>query len=92
MEDPNREWDFATITTYGRHNHAVQTRRHRFYRYEDGAMELYDQQRDPNEWHNLAGDPDQKALIESLSRHLPADCAEPSEKITYPTNEYFLAK
>ena len=89
---PDAAWERAIVTTYGQNNHALQTQRHRFYRYEDGSMELYDHIDDPNEWHNLANKEEQKTLIESLSKRLPETSAEPSQYNKYPTNEYFLAK
>ncbi len=42
----------------------------RYIRYEDGSTELYDLATDPNEWHNLAGDPGYAALQGSLDARL----------------------
>ena len=53
LVDTASRWDHVTITTYGPGNHAIQSERYRFYQYEDGSMELYDHQNDPNEWKNL---------------------------------------
>jgi hypothetical protein len=39
--------------------------------YEDGAEELYNNLNDPNEYHNLAGDPAHKAIRDQLARWLP---------------------
>lgn len=92
IDDPDSAWDTPTITTYGRNNHAVQTERYRFYHYEDGSMELYDQQTDPNEWKNIAADPKMSSVVEQLASKRPTVNAEPSKYNKYPTNEYFLAK
>ena len=92
IDDPDSDWNTPTITTYGSNNHAVQTERYRFYCYEDGSMELYDHDLDPNEWKNLAEDPKMSAVVEQLSSELPKMNAEPSKYNKYPTNEYFLAK
>ena len=39
--------------TYLRGNHAVRNERWRYIRYADGTEELYDHERDPNEWRNV---------------------------------------
>ena len=36
-----------------------------YIRYQDGSEELYDHRIDPNEWENLAGDPDFDAVVEA---------------------------
>lgn len=92
LDNPDATWNHAVVTTYGQNNHALQTRTHRFYQYEDGSQELYDHRSDRNEWHNLASEPEQQALIDALQEQLPSKNAEPSPLIKYPTNEYFLAK
>ena len=60
------------LTTHNRGNHAVRSTRWRYIRYADGAQELYDLERDPNEWTNLASDPAQAAIIADHVRFLPA--------------------
>lgn len=89
LSDPQANWEHVTLTSYGPGNHAVQTQHHRFYQYEDGSQELYDHRQDPQEWHNLASQTDQQALLEQLRQHLPANPAPSSKHNKYPTNEYF---
>ena len=36
--------------------------RWRYIRYVDGSEELYDHDSDPNEWHNLAGEPSMNSV------------------------------
>jgi hypothetical protein len=57
--------------TYGFKNHAIQTERWRYIRYSDGGEELYDHSKDPNEWTNLARNPEFAAMIKRVSVHLP---------------------
>jgi len=45
------------VTTWG-HSHAVRDMRWRYIRYEDGGEELYDHEKDPGEWNNLAAKPE----------------------------------
>jgi choline-sulfatase len=59
------------ITTHNRGNHSVRSRDHRYIRYADGSEELYDLRSDPNEWTNLADDPDRRDTKRDLARWLP---------------------
>jgi len=92
LKDPDAAWTHSTLTSYGPGNTTVQTERYRFYQYEDGSMELYDQQIDPNEWNNLASDPDHAKLIEKLRQSIPEEQAESSKFNKYPTNRYFIER
>jgi arylsulfatase A-like enzyme len=71
LENPAAEWPHPALITHGRGNHAVRDERYRYIRYSNGEEELYDHDVDPNEWTNLAADPAQRPIIESLRRHLP---------------------
>ena len=59
------------ITTHNQDNHGVRSERWRYIRYADGSEELYDMQADPNEWRNLASDPQYVDVIEEHRRWLP---------------------
>ncbi|QDS92407.1 Choline-sulfatase [Roseimaritima multifibrata] len=59
------------ITTHNQNNHAVRSVRYRYIRYADGAEELYDMQTDPNEYENLAGDPQYADVIAAHKEWLP---------------------
>jgi arylsulfatase A-like enzyme len=76
MKNPALEWDRPALTTYGRNNHSLRTRRWRYIRYADGSEELYDHDNDPLEWTNLANDPQQQTVIKTLSQWLPTANAE----------------
>ena len=54
LRSPDAEWNRPVVTTHGRGNHAVRSERWRYIRYADGSEELYDHDKDPNEWSNLA--------------------------------------
>src|SRR5690606_17759983 len=64
-----REW--PAITSHNQGNHAVRSERWRYIRYADGSEEFYDMQNDPQEWHNLAGDPAHAAPIAEHRHWLP---------------------
>ncbi len=86
------EWQHAAVTTYGPNNHSVKTERYRYIRYENGAEELYDHSKDPNEWENLAKSPEYNQVKIKLITHLPKENAEWSPKSYYRGNTYFNNK
>ena len=90
ITNPNAEWNDASITTFGRNNHAVVTEQYRYISYENGAEELYDRTVDPNEWDNIAEQPEMKAVKASLKKHLPENNVLWSNKSTMKHNEYFI--
>lgn len=49
---------------------SVRTERYRYTEWFDGSAELYDYERDPNEWHNLAGDPQHAETVARLRKLL----------------------
>jgi choline-sulfatase len=57
------------ITSHNQGNHSVVTREWRYIRYVDGAEELYDLKKDPQEWHNLAGQ--RRGVCAELKKHIP---------------------
>jgi iduronate 2-sulfatase len=72
IEDPAAPWPHAAVTTYGRNNHGVAFEGYRYIRYEDGAEEFYDHSTDPNEWYNLAEEPDRRDEMDLFTRYLPS--------------------
>ncbi|HUF74361.1 MAG TPA: sulfatase [Gammaproteobacteria bacterium] len=75
LGNPDLEWDYPALSTYGYRNHAVTSERYRYIRYADGSEELYDLIEDPNEWTNLALDGRYQDVIDELASHLPDDDA-----------------
>ena len=71
LDDPMRTWDRPAVTTHGRNNHAVRSERWRYIRYHDGTEELYDHNRDPMEWTNLADRTEHAAVKKKLAAWLP---------------------
>ena len=56
LKDPQRKWERPALMTEGPGNHAIRSDRYRYIRYSDGAEEFYDQEHDPWDHNNLAGD------------------------------------
>ena len=73
VADVNAPWDDFTVTTFGRGNHAISTKRWRYIHYFDATEELYDRNQDPNEWNNLAGDPKHAEILSELREKLPEE-------------------
>jgi arylsulfatase A-like enzyme len=71
LADPNAPWDRPALTTHGFQQHAVRSEQWRYIRYEDGGEELYNEQEDPYEWTNLAGDPKYAGVKAKLAKSFP---------------------
>ena len=66
-------WKRPALMTYKKGNHALRADRWRYIRYADGTEELYDHEKDPNEWDNLAQEPKYSAIIDSYRKWLPVN-------------------
>ncbi|PXA04399.1 sulfatase [Coraliomargarita sinensis] len=62
LESPSIRWPYPAITGWKENSFAIQGERYRYLRYGDGSEELYDHSSDLDEQHNLAGNPDYKAV------------------------------
>jgi len=75
MRNPETGWPFPAIITHSPHwhgtNHAIRSERYHYIRYSDGGEELYDMSNDPNQWSNLAGDPECSEVKKELKAWLP---------------------
>lgn len=71
LADPKAEWNDPAITTHGYNNHTVRTEGWRYIRYANGDEELYDEEKDPYEWTNLAAREEFAARKAELARFLP---------------------
>lgn len=82
--------DSYALTTYGMNNHAVRTNQYRYIQYEDRTEELYNHNNDPNEWTNIAGNPEYKESIEELKLLLPKTNVKWDEASNYKFQPYFV--
>lgn len=71
LKNPGARWSYPTLTTYGKNNHSVRDERWRYIRYADGSEELYDRNKDPLEWTNLASRTEHEGEKRRLARWLP---------------------
>ncbi|QDT93470.1 sulfatase [Gimesia algae] len=72
LRDPDIIWERPALTTHGRLNHALRDNRYRLIRYQDGSEELYDHEKDPMEWKNLADDPQYVEVKQRLAKSFPS--------------------
>ena len=72
LKNPEAPWDRPALTTYHRKNHSLRSERYRYIVYRDGAEELYDHEKDPHEWENLANKPRYFEVKAAMRKHLPA--------------------
>jgi len=75
--NPDAPREAPAITTQGEGSHAIRSERYRYIRYGDGSEELYDLAQDPNEWDNLADEPEYAQVLEDHRKWLPTFNAEP---------------
>lgn len=82
LADPNSAKDRNVFLPHmNPGEYAVINRDWRYIRYGEDGEELYDLQSDPNEWHNLAANPEHAARKAELQRVAPATFSEPIQKL-----------
>lgn len=84
--------DAVAIATYGRNNHAVISKRHHYIRYEDGAEELYDSEKDPHAFVNVADDPQYADAKRWLRERLPSRNRLWAPSSFVNTSEFFVTQ
>jgi len=71
LKDPTAAIPQPAITTWGRGNYTVRDDGWRYIRHFDGSEELYQNIKDPNEWTNLADNPEFEGMKKFLASFLP---------------------
>lgn len=77
LKHPDSETGRSVICTQAFGNHAIRSDKWRYIRYADGSEELYDQIKDPENFHNLAGKKHYHSIKQELATWLPTYNAEP---------------
>lgn len=72
LKDPTVERTAPSITSNDQYCNSLRTKRWRYIRRTDGE-ELYDHDKDPQEWNNLAKNPEYADVIKELSAYIPAE-------------------
>ncbi len=73
VANPEAEWQEHTHTTFGLGNHSISTARWQYIHYFDGSAELYDLQKDPDEFVNLADKPEFSDVKAHLLQYVPEE-------------------
>ncbi len=72
LQNPDMAWNYPTLTTDGYLDHRIYDGRFSYLNHGDrGVEELYDHQKDPMEWRNLALDPEYSTVKARLKALLP---------------------
>ena len=71
LKNPDLPVGSPAVCTWGRGNYAVRDAEWRYIRYFDGSEELYLHSRDPDEWTNLADNPEYESVKQRLAVSLP---------------------
>ena len=79
LDDPETKWDHPAVTSVFTGDLAVSWEHWRYLSYSDGGEELYDLERDPHEWKNLAGDPEFRDIKAKMHAMLPK---KPAARVT----------
>jgi arylsulfatase A-like enzyme len=73
LNNPAAKWEHVALTTHTKGNHTICSDRWRYIRCANGDEELYDHKTDPDEWNNLADQPEYTWVKKNLSRWLPGE-------------------
>jgi uncharacterized sulfatase len=88
LADPDRPVKTAALSvvrrTAGQLGRSVRTARFRYTEWPDGSEELYDHEKDPGEYTNLALDPAHAATVADLKKRLDETAAVPAKATPAP--------
>ena len=80
VREPGKSWPYPAIIGWTKNSFAIQNESYRYIRYGDGSEELYDHRSDPNEWSNLAGEPELAPVRRKLGGFIPKNLHRPKKK------------
>jgi len=92
MKNPDAKWHRPALTTHGKSNHTLRSKRWRYTVYSDGGEELYDHSVDEMEWNNLADDEEYIKVKEEMKKWLPETNAEDVYVLKWPQEEKIFWK
>ncbi|MBF0196850.1 MAG: sulfatase [Planctomycetes bacterium] len=73
LKNPNAKSKKPALISYGFKNHCLRTEDFSFIHYSDGSCELYDMNKDPHQWTNLAANPEYQNVVDEMKSYLPKD-------------------
>jgi arylsulfatase A-like enzyme len=75
MKDPSLKSERPAMTAHYYKCYSLRNENWRYSLYSDGSEELYDEEKDPNEWTNLAGNPEYNAVKQQMKKWMPKESA-----------------
>lgn len=90
LEQPDREVPRAVITTYDYGSTSVREGAWHYIRYIDDSEELYNLDKDAEEWRNLASDPAHAHVKARLAKHIPNDAVDLPEASLLELQEHHI--
>ena len=66
-------WKEVSLTTFSIGSHTISTPDWQMISYYDGSFELYDLTNDPDQFNNIADQPQMSAVINQLKKHIPEE-------------------
>ena len=81
LKKENELLDRPIITSYDQADYSVRYQNWHYIKYVDESEELYDLEKDPNEWHNIATNEDSETIKLQLNKMLPEPVPLPEESL-----------
>jgi arylsulfatase A-like enzyme len=78
LKNASAKRERPAITTHNHDNHGVRSKDWRYIQYADGSEELYDMEKDPNEWVNLIGKSGYEKVIAEHKKWIPKISRKPA--------------
>ena len=71
LANPDLDWESPVLVEYLKGNCAIIAGKYQLIHYRDGENELYDLEKDPNEWKNLVNEPEYTNVMKKLLKEVP---------------------
>ncbi|MFD2257578.1 sulfatase [Luteolibacter algae] len=78
LKNPETGWNYPSLTSAS-HGWSLRNERWRYIQNTNGREELYDHSKDPQEWTNLADNPEYMKIKEELKKFIPEERISPKK-------------
>ena len=92
LKNNSLNWDYPVYSFYGSGNVSIFKNKYHYIRYEDFSEELYDLNKDPQEWKNKAKEVEETKLLINFRELVPIKTAPYALKSVMEGNAYFRSK